>query len=270
MKPLTVIAATFLILTAALVARAGTGDGAAQQQQSQPQSSSWGNLEWFELEIDPLLFRFSVIPGDAIMYSKNPGDKENGVTWILARDDPKTASVIKSLDALVRAHRLMESPPHEPEKTFKDETVQAPSVHMRIGYGTDGKGRSKRWQSYYRSDDLPNNIKEFIEACQKLGDEQRASATAPPATREELPKYFPSYAKYSAIKIDAKGEIYLNDKRASLEEVNAELRRLKKLNGGVMIQQEPPENGSRKKAAAVVAAVERKVKELKLEVAHIK
>lgn len=270
MKPLTFIAATVLILTAALVARAGTGDGAAQQQPPPPSSSSsWGNLEWFELEIDPFLFRFSVIPGDAIMFSKNPNDKENGHTWVLPRDDPKAASVIKSLDALVRAHHLMESTPNEPAKTFKDETVGTPSVHMRIGYGTDGQGKTKRWQSYYRSDALPNNVKEFIEACQRLGDEQLGSAEAPTLTPEELRRHFPSSEKYSTVKIDAEGKIYLNDKPASLEEVDAELTRLKKLNGGVLLQ-EPPEAGSQKKAEAVAAAVKRKIKELNLEMAHIR
>lgn len=150
MKPLTVIATAVLTLTAALVACAGMRAGAAQRQ-----SSPWGNLEWFELEIDPFLFRFSVIPGDSILYSKNPRDKENGYTWVLPRDDPKAASVIRSLDDLIRAHRLMESTPNEPGKTFKDETVQTPSVHLRIGYGTDGAGRNRRWQSYTVADSKP-------------------------------------------------------------------------------------------------------------------
>jgi hypothetical protein len=262
MKPLTVIATAVLTLTAGLVACGGLGTGAAQRQ-----PSSWGNLEWFELEIDPFLLRFSVIPGDAIMYSKNPHDKENGLTWVLPRDDPKAASVIKSLDGLIRAHHLMESTPNEPEKTFKDATVHTPSVHLRIGYGTDGAGRTKRWQSYYRSDDLPNNIKEFIEACQRLGDDL-STAGGTPLTPEEFRRHFSSSEKYARVKITAKGEIYLNDRQASLEELNAELMRLKKINGGVLFDQEPPEEGSREKAAAVADAIMRKIRELKLEMAH--
>jgi hypothetical protein len=240
--------------------------GAAQRRPP----PSWGNLEWFELEIDPFVFRFSVIPGHSILYSKNPRDKENGYTWVLPRDDPKADSLVKSLDALVRAHGFMESVPNEPEKTFKDETVHTPSVHLRIGYGTDGEGRGRRWQSYYRSDDLPDNVKKFIEACQKLGDGHLRSAGGIPVTPEELPRHFPPSERVSHIKITAKGEIYLNDRRASLEGVNAELRRLKKLNGGVLFQQEPPEGGSRKKAAAAAAAVKRKIRELKLEMAHVR
>jgi hypothetical protein len=263
MKTLTVIAAAVFTLTVALVACGGAGAGAAQRE-----PSSWGNLEWFELEIDPFLFRFSVIPGDSILYSKNHLDKENGFTWVLPRDDPRAASVIKSLDAIIRAHRLMESAPNEPEKTFKDETVRTPSVHLRIGYGTDGAGNNKRWQSYYRSDNLPDNIKEFIEACQKLGDGLRPAGGAP-ITPEELPRYFGATSERTAsVKITSKGEIYLNYRRASLEELNAELMRLKKINGGVLFRQEPPEAGSRKKAAAVAGAVMRKIRELKLEMVH--
>ena len=263
MKPPTFIAAVVLTLIATLVACGGTRAGAAQRQ-----SSSWGNLEWFELEVEPFLFRFSVIPGDAILYSNNPLDREKGFTLVLPRDDPKAASVIKSLDDLIRAHRLMESPPNEPEKTFKDETVQTPSVHLRIGYGTDGQGRNKRRQSYYRSDSLPDNVKEFIEACRKLGDGLRPSGGAATITPDEIRRHFPSSEKYSTVKITARGEIYLNDRRASLEELDAELRRLKKLNGGVLFHQEPPEDNSRKKAAAVAGAVMRKIRELKLEMAH--
>ncbi|MFL6282507.1 MAG: ExbD/TolR family protein [Pyrinomonadaceae bacterium] len=265
MKPLTLIAVA-LTLIATLIACGGMGAGAAQRQ-----SSSWGNLEWFELEIDPFLFRFSVIPGDSIMYSKNPRDKENGYTWVLPRDDPKAASVVKSLDDLIRAHRLMESPPNEPVKTFKDETVQTPSVHIRIGYGTDGQGGNKRWQSYYHSDNLPNNVKEFIEACQKLGDDYyRSAGGALPITPEEFRQHFPSSEKNAIVKITAKGELYVNDRQVSLEELDAELRRVKKVGGGVLFQEEPPEDGSREKAAAVASAVMRKIRELKLEMVHIK
>jgi hypothetical protein len=263
MKPLTMLAVAILTLTAALVACTGTRTEAARRQ-----SSSRDNLEWFELEIDPFVFRFSVIPGDSIMYSKNPSDKEHGYTWVLPRTDPKADSVIKSLDALIRAHRLLESTGNEPEKTFKDETVHTSSVHLRIGYGTDGTGKNRRWQSFYPADNLPNNIKEFIEACQNLGDNFLSSTGGTTLTPEEFIQHFSSREKYAHIKITARGELYLNRKQASLEAVNAELTRLKKIDGGVLFYQEPPEDGSRKKAGAVAAAVMRKIKQLKLEMVH--
>lgn len=259
MKLLAVIATATLTLNAALVPRA-----VAAVAQRQP--SPWGNLEWFELEIDPFLFRFSVLPGDAIMYSKNPRDKEHGQTLLLPRADPRAAALIESLDALIRAHRLMESAPHEPEKTFRDETVRTPSVHFRIGYGTDGQGKNKRWQSYYRSDELPDNVRQFIEDCTKLGDDLGRSAAGPGITKEEVRRLMPSMEKYSRIKITAAGEIHLNDRPAPLEELDAELRRLKKLDGGVLLYQDPPAPGSRAKVTAAVREVERRVRELKLEI----
>jgi hypothetical protein len=257
MKSLTIIAIAALTLASILVGCESMSAGVAQKQQS-----SWGNLEWFELEIDPFILRFSVLPGLAIVYSKDIHDKEHGLTWVLERDDPKAAAVIRSLDALIREHHLMESTPNEPQKTFQTETVKTPSVHMRIGYGTDGQGRNKRWQSYYRSDNLPPNIKAFIEACRNMGDSLGQSGGPPMPEEEFLRKT--TGKEIAKIKITAKGDIYLNDKQVPLEQMTTELKRLKEADGEVLYYRESPEENSQGKATAVVDAVMRKIKELKL------
>lgn len=256
MKPLTIIVLAALTLAAALVGCGSMSAGGAQKQQP-----PWGNLEWFELQIAPFTLRFSVLPGTAIMYSKDIYDKERGITAILARDDPKAPAVIKALDALIREHRLMESIPNEPQKTFQVETVKTPSVHMRIGYGTDGQGRNRRWQSYYRSDNLPPNVKAFIEACRKLGDGLVQSG-GPRMSEEEFLRQA-SGKEVAKIKITAEGDIYLNGRPASLAQVMTELKRLKEADGTVLFYREPPEEGSQGKAVAV-DAVTQKIKELKL------
>ena len=180
MKSLTMVAVAVLALSASLVSCRGQGAGGAQQRAA----AGAGNLEWFELEVAPFMMRFAVVPGHEVMYSKNPQDKEKGKTVLVSRDDPKAASVIKSLDALVKSHRLLESTPNEPEKTFRDETVQTPSVHLRIGYGTDGEGKGQRWQSYYPGDDLPDNVRKFIESCTSLGEDLLREAAGPPPAQE--------------------------------------------------------------------------------------
>ncbi len=256
MKPLRISVIAALASAMTLVACGSMSAGGARQP------SSWGNLEWFELEIDPLILRFSVLPGAAIMYSKDIRDKEHGLTVIVRRDDPRAAAVIKSLDALIREHRLMESTPNEPQKTFQVETVNTPSVHMRIGYGTDGQGRNKRWQSYYRSDDLPPNVKAFIEACRKLGDSLGQSGGSPMSEEEFLRQT--TGKEVARIKITAKGDIYLNDQPVSFARVTAELKRLKEADGKVLYYREPPEEGSQRKAAAAADAVTQTVKELNL------
>jgi hypothetical protein len=257
MKPFTIIAIAALTLSMTLAGYKSISAGVAQKQ-----PSSWGNLEWFELEIDPFILRFGVLPGTAILYSRDIHDKEHSMTWIMERDDPKAAAVIKSLDVLIRKHHLMESTPNEPEKTFQEKTVETPSVHFRIGYGTDGQERNKRWQSYYRSDKLPPNIKAFIEACRNIGDSLGQSGGSPVSEEEFLRKT--TRKEIAKIKITAKGDIYLNDRQVSLEQVTAKLKRLKEVDGEVLYYQESSEEDAQGKAAAVADAVMQKIKELKL------
>jgi hypothetical protein len=264
MKTLTII--TLALFTSAMTVAAcvSTSAGAARRQQQ----SSWGDLQWFELEIDPFLFRFSVLPGSAILYSKNPREGKEGDTWLLPREDPKAASVIKSLDALIRKHHLMESAPNEPEKTFRRDTMTTPSVHLRIGYGTDGQGKNKRWQSFYPSDSLPDNVKEFIDECKTLGD-GLGQAGGPPLSEEQTLRL--TVAKEIArVKITSKGVIYLNRDEVSLEQLGAGLERLQKAGGAVLYYQVPPEDGFQDKSAAALDALLRKIKELKLPVFHSK
>lgn len=258
MKPLTIIALALLTSAMTVAACASTSAGAARRQQQ----SSWGDLQWFELEIDPFVFRFSVLPGSAILYSKNPRERKEGDTWLMQREDPKAASVIKSLDALIRKHHLMESTPNEPEKTFRPDTVTTPSVHLRIGYGTDGQGKNKRWQSFYRSDSLPDNVREFIEECKTLGDGLGQAGGRP--LSEEQALRMTVVKQVVKVKITSKGVIYMNRDEVSLEQLGAALERLQKAGGAVLYYQVPPEEGFQDKSAAALDALLRKIKELKM------
>jgi hypothetical protein len=233
--------------------------GAKAAQNSMP---LWGKLEWFELEVRPSGFRFAVVPDQAILFGKELGDKKTGGIWLVPRDDRNADSIIQTLDSLIRSHHIMESVPNKPEKSFREDTMQSSSIHLRVGYGSDGYGRNKRWQSYYEIDDVPSNIKAFVEACRTFGVSTISAHPSQVISGDKAKLLVTS--EVAKIKITTIGEIYLNKRRVTLEELDVELRRLKKANGIVWYYREPEEPNE--KVATVIHDVIEKIIELKLPI----
>lgn len=226
--------------------------------------SSWGRLEWFELQISPNKFRFAVVPDQAIMLAKEYGEKTRGGIWLLQRDDTMANTIINTLDSIIRLNHVIENKENSPEKTFEDDSLKTPSLHIRIGYGTDGYGTKKRWQSYYTLENVPANIETLVQACRSLCDRAINSLSSQDISKEHAQLLItPNVAK---VKIAKNGDIYLNKRRVSLKELKQELRQLKESEGIVWYYREKPQKDPKGKVEAVMQDVLKIIIELKLPV----
>jgi hypothetical protein len=216
----------------------------SRTQMNQESKTSWGKLEWFELELCPFEFRLAVIPKQPVLFAYKPTGTDKNLTYLMPTDEHKEVfdSIIQSLDVLIRKNRIMENKPHEPEKTFDSEAKKEPSLHLRIGYGTDGYGSSKRWQSSYSINEIPPSIQVLLDGCRELGIKAVTSLASHEMSKTQAMEALlvardkdklvqPPNGQVAKLKITTTGDIYLNHKKVSFEELSLALTHLKKING---------------------------------------
>jgi hypothetical protein len=59
------------------------------------------------------------------------------------------------MDLVVRAARVVETPPRAPEMAMDETAVTSPSLHVRLGY------EARRWAAAYQPNEVPINIASF-------------------------------------------------------------------------------------------------------------
>jgi len=235
------------------------------------------SLEWFELQICPYDFRFAVLPQQPILIGWQRENSDDNLLWLMSREDYPDAfrSIINSLDSLIKSSRVLETEPHEPETTFEEGAMNMPSMHLRIGYGTDGYGTGYRWQTCYDITEIPDKFLSFLEGCRKLAlgiieanpgrdvsDHEAWELTHVKRTPDQL--FNAPDAVIAKIKITKEGDIILDGKAVTLDELGMKLERVRRQEGIVWYHREHPPNEPGEKASAQIGAVIEIINELGL------
>lgn len=128
-------------------------------------SSTEPRLKQFELELCPRQFRLAVLSGDSMLIGYKPegADKPQIIMSRYQGNEQKIDSLLESLQWLLVANGLMETPVTAPNCVFNPMYMKEPSVHLLVGY-SDGR----EWGSMYFPDALPDNIRNLIDQVQYL------------------------------------------------------------------------------------------------------
>lgn len=140
--------------------------------------SEWGVLEWFELEESPFVMRFAVVPDQPILFAAARDKGRDPETWIVPADAALRTEVTSHLDFLIRANRVVETRPNEPQKAFAEDVRNKRATHVRISYGGN-----RRWAGYFPKELLPQSVAALKAGCIQYGlesftaDAQRIDAS---------------------------------------------------------------------------------------------
>lgn len=122
-------------------------------------SSEWGELETFML-VAPTEFHFAVLKDGTFTFVPEGGPQPK----VYHSKTPRAPAILREVDALISANRVIETPLTSPEKAMMKETATTPSVHVVVQYAGN-----KLWRSYYLKHQVPGNIKSLLSDCKKLG-----------------------------------------------------------------------------------------------------
>jgi len=130
--------------------------------------SEWGRLDWVELEEAPTVSRFFLARGSEMLISYP--DLE--ARYFAKKVDARVATqLLGTLDLLVRADRILETPMHEPNLCLDPNAQLRASVHIRLAYGQKG------WASHYAGGSVPRNVRSFQEDVSALAHQTVAALT---------------------------------------------------------------------------------------------
>jgi hypothetical protein len=121
--------------------------------------SEWGELESFML-VAPFESHFAIFKDGTFTFIPEGGAQPK----VYQGNTPQAPAVLREVDALISANRVVETPPSAPEKAMMKETAMTRSVHVVIQYAGN-----KTWRSYYLKHQVPDNIKFLLSDCRKLG-----------------------------------------------------------------------------------------------------
>lgn len=132
--------------------------------------SEWGTLQWFEIEEAPFTMRLAVLPNSPVLFAARRAGDDDTSTWILDPAPEQRAEIVAAIDFLIRANRVVETPPHDPAKAFDPAAQKKSSLHVRISYGG-----AKRWAAHYASEEIPENLRALQAGCVAYGLEHLAT-----------------------------------------------------------------------------------------------
>jgi hypothetical protein len=121
--------------------------------------SEWGELETFML-VTPSEFHFAISKDGTFTFVPEGGPQPR----VYHSKTPHAAAILREVDALVSANRVIETPPNSAEKAMVKETATTPSLQVVVQYAG-----GKLWRSYYPKHQVPDNIKSLLSDCRKLG-----------------------------------------------------------------------------------------------------
>jgi hypothetical protein len=132
-------------------------DRAAEMPEGGPQ------LQSFELQVSPQEFRFALGRDGDSLIAYIPQNSSKCVTYIIPlKSFSKIEQAFATLHFLLEKHKIFNTPMHMPEKVFKADTRNVPSMHLRFRY-------TKRiWQSWYLTHEIPRHIQVFFGDCYLL------------------------------------------------------------------------------------------------------
>jgi hypothetical protein len=118
--------------------------------------SEYGKLTMVEVEIAPHRFRIALARREPYFIGFTP---KGGNKPIMSFGPalPKKEERLEQVDMLISADRVMETWVYD-EGAFEPDTLERPSVHVRVLYD-----ERTGWQSWYPMDQVPPNIRSFVE-----------------------------------------------------------------------------------------------------------
>ncbi len=121
--------------------------------------SEWGELETFMLTA-PSEFHFAIFKDGTFTFVPEVGPQKTAYHG----KTPQAPAILREVDALISANRVVETPLTSPRKAMVKETLTTPSLHVVVQYAG-----GKLWRSYYSRHHVPDNIKSLLRDCKKLG-----------------------------------------------------------------------------------------------------
>lgn len=121
--------------------------------------SEWGELETFMLTAT-FEFHFAIFKDGTFTFVPEVGPQQKAY-------HSKTLhapAILREVDALISANRIVETPLTSPEKAMVKESLTTPSLHIIVQYAG-----GKLWRSYYSKHQVPAHIKSLLRDCKKLG-----------------------------------------------------------------------------------------------------
>ena len=119
--------------------------------------SEWGRLDWVEVQRNPAIARVFIARGKKFLISPEPtAERPKSQVLIGGPLRPENEDrILKEIDFLIRADRVLETPPVSADLSMDQTAVTAPSLHLRLAYA------NRRWASAYPADEIPSNITSF-------------------------------------------------------------------------------------------------------------
>lgn len=140
-------------------------------------STEQPRIAWFELEVCIFQLRLAVVPGHSMIYGfKTEGGALDTVELPYEGNEQRADSLLQSLQWLVVANGILDTPETMPRAAFRMRAMNADSVHLRIAY-SDGR----KWSSMYLPAEVPANVHAFVEQARFLAEQEfkKPAATAP-------------------------------------------------------------------------------------------
>lgn len=209
-------------------------------------------LQWFELQVNPMVYRFAIMPEQPILIGL-PGENGEKGSVLLVRYDqaPETyTKIVESIDTLVRQHKLLSLPMKDPGLAFQEAAMNTPGTHLRLAYAD-----KTSWAGAFPAGTEPSALNVLVEATKTLAKQVKreiggqiidGDKAMEHIKRENNSSQKNSPAIVLRVKVSADGKIFVNRQAATLANLHAALDELKTKNGEVWYHREvgtsePPE-----------------------------
>jgi hypothetical protein len=230
-------------------------------------------LVWFELQICPHVFRLAVLPGQPVLFGYRPEGGEKSRTTLIpyAGNEALVETLAAGLASLVRANRILGTPPNAPGRAFRKDTMGTASLHIRIAYAN-----GRRWASMYALNDVPSNVRTLLEGSKQLGLDLLGAAQSRAISGERAMALVEAEAQagtvgegaaiVAQVKVTPSGQIHLNGAPVNAGELSEALHRLRDVGGEVWYYRERPDQEPSPEANETIQSILDLVTELGLPI----
>ena len=130
-------------------------------QSAEQAPSEWGDLRSFEIEVAPHQLRIAIAGDRPFLLGIGMGEGQE--PFVYHQMLPDTAQRLRTLEMLISANRVIETPQNQSARSFQADALQTPSLHVRILYAND-----RTWRAWYPGQKAPGNIISLLADCQML------------------------------------------------------------------------------------------------------
>jgi hypothetical protein len=201
-------------------------------------------LTWFELQIDPFVYRFAYSPGHPLFISLSGKNGEKGSVLLVRQDHVPEVydQTIERLNALIRASGVLQLPMERPNQAFSDEATKANNVHLRFRFADN-----TAWASVYAPDAVPPEVSHLLDEAKFLARELVAGQANQKIDGDQALEHLKSDEQSPGgsspnivlkIRISATGVIAVDERIVTITELEHALNELKQRKGVVWYHRE--------------------------------